>query len=397
MKRAQPVQQHPHFTTPILWLMTVTTGMVVANIYYNQPLLSEIARSFHVDNAQAGRVSMFTQIGYASGLLFIVPLADMFRRKKLMVIDFALVIISLLGVAVAPSLLVLNVASYLVGLSSVIPQLLIPMAAHMAAPHERGKKIGVVMSGLLIGILLSRTLSGFVGAQLGWRAMFYIAAGLMTIVWILVILMLPEIEPDYKGNYGRLMKSLIDLIKQEPKLRLAALRGALCFAAFSAFWSTIVFLLKENFNLGSAVAGEFGLVGAFGAIAAGLMGRLSDKMNPFKLSTFTLLLVLLSFIIFYFSGHSLVGLVIGVIVLDMGVQATHISNQAIIFALHPGARNRLNTVYMVSYFIGGAAGTFLTTELWSSYKWTGVCVIGATVSVIVLVVHLLNSKKMQNA
>lgn len=234
------------------------------------------------------------------------------------------------------------------------------------------------------------------GAQLGWRTMFYIAAGLMTIVWILVILMLPEIEPDYKGNYGHLMKSLIDLIKEEPKLRLAAFRGALCFAAFSAFWSTIVFLLKENFNLGSAIAGEFGLVGAFGAVAAGLMGRLSDKMNPFKLSTFTLLLVLLSFIIFYFSGHSLVGLVIGVIVLDMGVQATHISNQAIIFALHPGARNRLNTVYMVSYFIGGAAGTFLATELWSSYKWTGVCVIGALVSVIVLVVQLLNSKKMQN-
>ena len=397
MNKGHSAEQHPHFTTPILWLMTITTGLVVANIYYNQPLLGDIAHAFNISIGQAGRVSMFTQIGYASGLLFIIPLADMFKRKKLMVIDFALVIISLLAVAVSPNITILSIASYLVGLSSVIPQLLIPMAAHMAAPNERGKKIGVVMGGLLIGILLSRTISGFVGAHFGWRAMFYIAAVLMVIMWLLEILMLPEIEPDYKGTYGGLMKSLIHLIQEEPKLRLASFRGALCFAAFSAFWSTIVFLLKENFNMGSDVAGEFGLVGAFGAIAAGLMGRLSDKMNPFKLSTFTLLLVLLSFVVFYFSGHSLVGLIIGVIIMDMGVQATHISNQAIIFALNPEARNRLNTVYMVSYFIGGAAGTFIATELWSSFKWNGVCVIGITASVIVLIVHLLNRKKMQKA
>lgn len=397
MNKGQSAEQHPQFTTPILWLMTITTGLVVANIYYSQPLLGEIAHSFHINNAQAGRVSMYTQMGYASGLLFIIPLADMLKRKKLMVIDFGLVIFSLLAVAVSPNITILSAASYLVGLSSVIPQLLIPMAAHMAAPNERGKKIGVVMSGLLIGILLSRTISGFVGAHFGWRAMFYIAAGLMVVMWLLVILMLPEIEPDYKGTYGDLMKSLIQLIKDEPKLRLASFRGALCFAAFSAFWSTIVFLLKENFNMGSDVAGEFGLVGAFGAIAAGLMGRLSDKTDPFKLSTFTLLLVLISFVVFYFSGHSLIGLIIGVIIMDMGVQATHISNQAIIFALNPEARNRLNTVYMVSYFIGGAAGTFIATELWSSYKWTGVCGIGTTVSVILLIVHFMNRKKMQKA
>ena len=167
------------------------------------------------------------------------------------------------------------------------------------------------------------------------------------------------------------MNSLVLLVKTEPKLRLASLRGALCFACFSAFWTTLVFLLKQNFNLGSDAAGLFGLAGAFGAVAAGLMGRLSDRMDPYYLSTGTLLLIFVSFVVFIFSGHSIAGLIAGVIVLDMGVQATHISNQSIIFSLSAEARNRINTIYMVSYFIGGAAGTFIASMLWTSYRWTG--------------------------
>lgn len=386
----------PHLSNAILWLMTITTGLVVANIYYNQPLLNDIAQSFKVSNSTAGQVSMFTQIGYAAGLLFIVPLADMFKRKKLMVIDFALIIVALLGVALAKSIYLLYFASFLVGLTSVIPQLLIPMVAHLADPKERGKKIGFVMSGLLIGILLSRTISGFVGAHFGWRSIFYAAAIVMFILWGLIYFLLPEVEPTYRGKYSHLMKSLVHLFMEEPKLRLASFRGALCFAAFSAFWSTLIFLLRmPQFNEGSDVAGAFGLVGAFGAVAVGFMGRLTDKMDPFKLSTFTLFLVLLSFIIFFFSSHSIAGLIIGVIVMDMGVQATHISNQAIIFSLNGEARNRINTVYMVSYFIGGSAGTFMATQIWEHYQWTGVCAIGTILSVIVLCVHLANHKKMQ--
>ena len=377
--------------------MTIATGLVVANIYYNQPLLGDIAHAFHVSNGTAGHISMITQIGYAAGMFFIVPLADMLKRKKLMLYTFCVVIISLLAAAIAPNINLLMLASFLVGASSLIPQLLIPMAAHLAKPEERGKKIGVVMSGLLIGILLSRTLSGFVGAHFGWRTMFFIAAGLMVAMMLMIFLFLPEVEPDYKGSYASLMKSLIHLFRAEPRLRFAALRGALCFACFSAFWTTIVFLLKQNFDKGSDVAGLFGLVGAFGAVAAGLMGRLSDKMDAFKLSFFTLLLVLLSFIIFIFSGHSIIGLVIGVIILDMGVQATHISNQAIIFALSAAARNRINTIYMVSYFIGGAAGTFLVSQLWDSYHWNGVCVTGMVISSIAIIAHLLNHKSMQNS
>lgn len=383
-------QKHPELTSLTLWIMTIATAVVVANLYYNQPLLEDIANSFHVSRAKAGQVSMLTQIGYATGMFFLVPLADMVKRKRLMVIMFAFIVASLALTAISWSINILILASFLLGAASMIPQLLVPMAAHLAKPNERGKKIGVIMSGLLIGILLSRTFSGYIGEYFGWRTVYVIAAGIMLVIWFMIAVFLPEVEPDYKGSYSKLMVSLVDLFKHEPKLRLAALRGALCFACFSAFWTTIVFLLKQNFNLGSGTAGEFGLVGAFGALAAGLMGRLSDKMDAYKLSFITLSLILLSFVIFIFSGHSIVGLVIGVILMDMGVQATHISNQSIIFALNPGARNRINTIYMVSYFIGGSVGTFFATTLWKNYQWNGVCVTGIVISLVTLFIHYLN-------
>jgi predicted MFS family arabinose efflux permease len=387
--------QKPQLTPLILWIMTITTGFVVANIYYNQPLLNDIALTYHINTAKAGQVAVITQIGYAVGLLFIVPLGDMFERRKLMLIDFVFMVTSLLVAAWSPSILVLLIASLFVGITSVIPQLMIPMAAHLAKPHERGKKIGFIMSGLLIGILLSRTISGFVGQHFGWRAMFYIAAGMMMLIWLLVYLQLPKVDADYKGKYADLMKSIIKLVKDEPALRLASFRGALCFACFSAFWTTLVFLLKQHFKLGSDVAGAFGLLGALGAVAAGLMGRLSDKTDAYKLSAFTIILIIVSFILFMVSGYSLIGLAIGVVLMDVGVQATHISNQAIIFALNPSARNRINTVYMVSYFIGGSLGTFLATIVWDKYQWNGVCIIGITLSTIVLIVHLLNRQTMK--
>jgi predicted MFS family arabinose efflux permease len=393
MTSTKPI--HPELTQSTLWVMTIATGLVVANLYYNQPLLGDMARTYHVGSGKIGQVAMFTQIGYATGMLFIAPLADMLKRKRLIIICLALVVISLLLTAIAPNINILVFASFLVGVFSLIPQLLVPMAAHLAKPHERGRKIGFVMSGLLLGILLSRTLSGFIGANLGWRAMFYIAAGIMVVIWFFLFFLLPEVEPEYSGSYKTLMGSLISLVKKEQILRIASLRGALCFACFMAFWTTLTFLLKQNFNKGSDVAGLFGLVGAFGALAAGLMGRLSDKMDAFKLSVFTLLLIVISFIIFLFSGNSVAGLIIGVIVLDMGVQATHISNQATIYALNPEARNRINTIYMVTYFIGGSIGTWLAGQAWSYYQWGGVCTLGISLSLIAIIVHLLSRKKIK--
>lgn len=378
-----------------LWTLTITTGLVIANIYYNQPLLNEIARTFGVTSARAGQVAVFTQVGYALGLLFIVPMADMLERKRMMIIDFGFIIAALLLAAFAPNINALLLASLLIGVSSIIPQLLIPMAAHLAKPSERGRKISFVQTGLLIGILLSRTLSGFIAEHWGWRSVFFVAAGLMVPMWVLVYRLLPEVEPTYKGSYKSLMLSIAGLIKENRHLRLAALRGASCFACFSAFWSTIAFLLKDNFNLGSDIAGLFGLAGAFGALAVSNIGRLTDRRSPYKIATFTISVLLLSFVIYYFSGYSIVGMIAGVILMDMGLQGTHLCNQTIIFANNPAARNRINTVYMVSYFGGGAVGTFIGTQLWYRYQWTGVCILGITVSAITLLLHLNNQEKLQ--
>jgi predicted MFS family arabinose efflux permease len=387
------INQHPELSRPTLWLMTVGSGMVVANIYYNQPLLGEIARTFDVTEAKAGTIAMLTQIGYAIGLLFIIPLGDMLKRKKLILIDFVLILISLLLAAFSPNIYSLMAASLLIGATSVVPQLFIPMAAHLAKPEERGKAVGTVLSGLLIGILLSRTISGFVGAHLGWRAMFMIAAGLMLLLWVVLYLLLPEVHPDYKGNYKSLMRSLGTLIRTEPLLRLASIRGALAFASFGAFWTTLVFLLEEPpFNAGSDVAGAFGLVGAASALAAPIVGKASDKADTRHIITAMILLMILSYVVFGVFSYSIIGLIAGVVLLDVGVQANHVSNQTLVFTLNPQARNRLNTVYMVTYFVGGATGTFLASQAWHIWRWNGVVAVGLTCTALALIVHLLFSK-----
>jgi len=390
-------KKHPELTPLTLWVMTIATGLIVANLYYNQPLLDEMARTFHASKAKVGQVSYFTQLGYAAGMFFLAPLADMMKRKRLMMIIFVFIVLSLLVTALSASINLLVCFSFILGAASLIPQILVPMAAHLAKPEERGSVIGIIMTGLLIGILLSRTFSGLLGQYFGWRAVYYAAAGIMVFTWFILWHFLPEVEPDYKGSYRSLMTSLIHLVKSEPKLRVAAVRGALCFACFSAFWSTIAFLLHDNLHKGSGYAGFLGIFGAFGALAAGLMGWLSDRMNAYKLSGITIVLIIVSFVIFYFSAYSYIGLIIGVIVMDMGVQATHISNQSIIFALKPEARNRINTIYMVSYFLGGTAGTFVATLLWKNFQWTGVCAVGVGLSLLTLVIHFLNHPKTAQA
>lgn len=389
-------EQKSPLTPFVLWIITITTSLVIANIYYNQPLLDDIAHTFNVTSAKAGQAAMLTQIGYAIGMFFIVPMGDMLKRKQMMVIDFAFMIAALLLTAFSSNINILFIACFLVGASSILPQILIPMTAHLAAPHERGRKLGFVQSGLLLGILLSRTLAGFVAAHWGWRSMFIIAAVLMVIMWVLVYWLMPEVEPTYKGTYKSLMGSIVSLVKENKPLRLAALRGASCFACFSAFWSTIAFLVKDHFGLGSDIAGLFGLAGAFGAIAVSNIGRWSDKISPYRLATYTITLLLSSFVLYAFSGYSWIGLVIGVVLMDMGLQATHICNQAIIFATNPNARSRINTVYMVTYFSGGAVGSFAGTQLWYRYQWNGVCLLGIVLSAITLLMHIITQQKTES-
>lgn len=377
-----------------LWLMAIGAGLVVANNYYNQPLLGMISKDMGTTDSATSKVAMFTQIGYAAGLLLIIPLGDMFQRKKIILIDFIFIILSLIVFAFSQSLEVMIAASFFIGLTSVVPQIFVPIAAQISRPEEKGRNVGIVMGGLLVGILASRVFSGVLGEYLGWREVFLIAAGMMFVLGILIAWLLPNVESTFRGTYGQLMGSLLYYIKTIPRLRLASLRGALGFGAFSIFWTSLTFHLeKAPFHQGSDVAGLLGIIGIAGALAAPIAGSISGKINKNQLITIGSSLMLLSWIIFGVGGFTYAGLIIGIIFLDMGLQSMHVTNQTIVFASHPEASNRLNTVYMVSYFIGGSLGTLVGGKAWEHFGWMGVVAAGTTFVVLCLVVHLLLCNK----
>lgn len=390
-----PEEENKQFLSKgTLWLMAIGAGLVVANNYYNQPLLGMIAKEFGESEAATSRVAMFTQIGYAVGLLLIIPLADMFKRKRIILIDFIFIVLSLLIFAMSKSLLVMIVASFFIGLTSVVPQVFVPIAAQLSRPEDKGKNVGVVMSGLLVGILGSRVFSGILGEHLGWRGVFFIAAGFMVVLAILIAWLLPNMKPTFTGTYGQLMGSILRYAKDIRSLQLASVRGALGFASFSIFWTTLTFRLEQApFFQGSDVAGSLGLFGITGALAASLIGYASGKINKNILISIAVVLMIISWGILGISGQTYIGLIIGIIILDMGLQAMNVTNQTIVFSSHPEAANRLNTVYMVSYFIGGSFGTFIGGKAWGAYGWDGVVVTGATFMILCLFVHLLMSNR----
>ena len=267
------------------------------------------------------------------------------------------------------------------------------MASELAVPQKKAQAVGMVMSGLLVGILLSRVFSGFIGEYLGWREVYLIGAILMFVLWIFIYIFLPEIQPNFKGTYGNLMKSIVELVKTQPQLRLASFRGATGFAAFSAFWTTLVFHLEEApFFVGSDVAGAFGLIGAVGALAAALVGKVSKVLSTSKIIFYSIMIMLISWGFFYEFGYTYWGLIVGVILIDLGLQAMHVSNQTIIFGLDAKAGNRVNTVYMTSYFIGGSLGTFIAANAWDKFQWNGVVAVGVFFTLICLISHILFNK-----
>ena len=379
-------------TNPVLYLMSISAGLVVANLYYNQPLLNQIALTYGVSEAAVSNVALSTQVGYALGLLFIIPLGDKISNHTILRWDFLLIIGSLVAAALSSSLLLLIVSSFFIGFSSSLPQLFVPMAAQLSDDSGRGRAIGIVMSGLLIGILGSRVISGFIGEQFGWRSMYYGAAVVMMLLFFMLHYKLPKLKPNFSGSYGSLLKSIWFYFKSEPELRLASLRGALGFAGISAFWTTLVFLMEDNFGYGSTMAGLFGIFGIAGALGATVVGKLNDKIDKNRIIIFSVILLIFSWIIFLFSSYNLFGIIVGVVLVDLGLQAIHITNQNIIFAKNPEGRNRINTVYMVSFFIGGAMGTTLGAYAWENFQWVGVSVLGLSFSSSILLVHLIWKK-----
>lgn len=382
----------------VIWSMSIISGLVVAKNYYNQPLLGLIAKDFSVSESAAGKISVLTQLGYAFGLLLIVPLGDKFLRKKLILIDLVLVFAALLWMTFATELWMLYAASLLIGTTSVIPQLFVPIAAELSSEKDKAANIGLVVSGLLLGILLSRFVGGIVGELWGWRSMFGIAAGLMLLVWVFVYKMLPELQPNFRGTYFELMNSVLQLAKTQPVLQLASFRGAMAFGSMCALFTTLVFHMERPpFEVGASVVGSFGLAGAVGALAAAKVGSLQNRMSINRIILYALLILIGSWGFTYFAGNTYWGLIIGVILIDLGVQSSHIMNQTNYFSLKTNAVNRLNTVYMVSYFIGGSLGTFFASLAWQYAQWEGVCFVGITMGLLALIAHILFAGKKINA
>ncbi len=377
-----------------VWMMAITSGAAVANLYYNQPLLAVIAQSLHTPARETGFIPILTQIGYALGIFLFVPLGDLMERRRLIVTMLTATALALGAAAVSPNITWLLIASLIIGITTIAPQIIIPFAAQLAQPQERGKVVGTVMSGLLIGVLLARTVSGFVGAYLGWRAMYWIASGFMLVLAVALLRLLPVSQPSLKMPYRQLMRSLLKLIQKQPVLQEASLTGAMSFGAFSAFWSTLVFLLEQPpYGYGSQVAGLFGLVGVVGAAAAPLAGKVADRRSPRLTVALGLATTTLSFLVFWLLGHQLWGLIVGVILLDLGAQVTMVSNQALIYSLPSVAHSRLNALYITFYFVGGAIGSFLAAYGWNIWQWNGVCAVGLSMLVVALAALFMRRKR----
>ncbi|MGV1166136.1 MFS transporter [Enterobacter asburiae] len=371
----------------LILLMSVATGLAVASNYYAQPLLDTIARAFNLSASSAGFIVTAAQLGYAAGLLFLVPLGDMFERRMLIVSMTLLAAGGMLITASSQSLTMMIVGTALTGLFSVVAQILVPLAATLASPEKRGKVVGTIMSGLLLGILLARTVAGLLASLGGWRTVYWVASVLMVIMALALWRGLPKVKQENHLNYPQLLASVFSLFTQDKLLRTRALLGCFTFANFSILWTSMAFLLAAPpFNYSEGVIGLFGLAGAAGALGARPAGGLADKGKSHLTTSAGLVLLLLSWAAIWYGHISVLALIVGILVLDLTVQGVHITNQTVIYRVKPEARNRLTAGYMTSYFIGGAAGSLISASAWQHAGWPGVCAIGAIVATLNLLV-----------
>ena len=371
----------PALTPGLVWLMSAATGLAVASNYYAQPLLPAIAADLHLGVGAAGAIVTTAQAGYALGLLLIVPLGDLFERRRLIVLMTVLAACGLLLSACAPGFAGLLAGTAVAGLCSVVAQLLVPLAATLAAPEARGRVLGTVMSGLLLGILLARTVAGALAALGGWRTIYWVGAFALLCMALLLRVRLPSHRQSAGLSYPRLLASVLGLLRAAPALRLHAWLGASAFAAFSVLWTSMAFLLAAPpYGFSSATIGLFGLVGAAGALAAPLAGRLGDHGLGARVTTFGLWALCLSWLPLLWADVSLLVLLPAIVLLDLAVQVVHISNQAAVYRLLPEARNRVTSAYMTCNFVGMAFGSLASSAAYGRAGWSGVVVVGALLS-----------------
>lgn len=384
----------PPLSRALIFLLASGAGLAVASLYYAQPMLGLLGEETGASVREVGLVPTLTQLGYAFGILLLAPLGDRFDRKKIIVIKSAVLAMALLLAGAAPSVGLLLLASLVMGVSATMAQDIVPAAATLAPEEHRGKVVGTVMTGLLMGILLSRVVSGFVAEHFGWRSMFVMAAAAIAVIGAASWRGLPKFRPTTDLGYGALLGSLTQLWKRHPGLRRAAFAQGLLAVGFSAFWSTLAVLLHgAPFHLGSAAAGAFGLAGAAGALAAPIAGRLADARGPQLVTRLGTGLVVVSFAAMALASFlpvtaQLALLVMAAIGFDLGFQATLIAHQTIIYGLEPGARSRLNAVLFVVMFLGMAVGSAAGSLLFSQWGWIAVVALSTATAVGALVVRM---------
>lgn len=382
----------------IIWLLAVSTGCIVANIYYAQPLLADIAREFGLSVAQVGAVFMLTQIGMGTGMLVFVPLGDKYERRRLISTLVVAASIALAFTASSPNVVWLSVASFLVGLTASTVQVIVPFAAHHAPERERGRIVGTVLGGLLVGALLARTFSGVFGAAYGWRTVYWVASVLMIGLAVVIRLVLPVSPPAVSLPWTKLMRSVLDLAREHQVLREAALLAGLLFFSFAALWTTLVFLLRTPpYHYGTGAAGTFGLLGAASAASAPLVGRLTDRKGSERTVFTAIAMTLGGYLVLLVAGRTLPGLMAGIVLVDIGVQAGHVANQSRIYTLAPTARARLNTFYMVAFFTGGALGAYFGPLGFTVGGWAGFCAFPLTALTIALVYFMRAERNRSSA
>jgi predicted MFS family arabinose efflux permease len=373
----------------LIALLAIGTGTTVANLYYAQPLLSAIGSDFGISDGTAGLLVTVTQIFYGFGLVFLAPLSDLVDRRKLVVALLAVSCVGLAGAAAAPQFLVLSLALGIAATTSVVAQILIPFASTLAPEGERGHVVGLVMSGLLTGVLLARTFAGLLAGATSWRVVFAIAALAMAVLGVALWRAMPERRPSTSLRYGELLGSVAALIRRESLLRRRMVYGACGFGGFSLVWTTLSFLLSDPpFSFGEAEIGLFGLAGLVGAVTAMRMGRLHDRGHGRMATGAVLAAVLLSWPIFILGQHSVVAILVGLAVLDFGVQGQNVLSQGAIYALGRETTGRVTTAYVTSNFIGGAIGSAAGSVAWSAGGWGAVCGVGVAFAGIAMLVWL---------
>jgi len=366
-------------------LFAVATGQAVASNYLAQPLLDTVARQFHVTSGVAGLIVTVAQAGYAAGLILLLPLGDLFERRRFITTLAAITAVGLAGAALAPSVGLFMAAVGLVGITSVMAQILVPFAATLSPDAERGRVVGTVMSGLLLGILLARTASGAVADLAGWRTVYWIAAVLMLVQTVVLYLKLPRYRERSGLSYPRLLRSVLVIARAEPILRRRALYGAMSFGTFSVLWTTLAFLVSGSpYEYSEGTIGLLGLVGAAGALTASVVGRFTDRGWSRWLTGASAMLLLVGYLLLWRGGTSLAALLAGIVVLDIGANGVHITNQSEIYRLQPQARSRINAFYMTSCFVGAAVGSAAAALVYDRWGWAGVCVLGISIALAAL-------------